>query len=331
MERAQEIRNEFLLLRNNPNWLRAFYEELHAVQLGNMWREYIEPTARSEMNRRIGHALALWIRESTLTRLKASEHDAILVDAFMSTELPGVREDDYVGEPVYHEVISCKNIDSFARVAERIVSHVLFRLEKLASRDAAHQLHAEALRGYWQAWQSRITPLTPKLIGSIHEVTHEMMVWLKAHSAAVNNVTWDALEHIIAEVFASHGFIVELTGRSRGKSADLIAIRTDEFGVDTKYLVEVKRYSKGNPVGLSIVNQVLGAAQRMNVQHAFLVTTSRFTEDVDLQRSKLAELHLHLRDGEQVREWLTNYRAHDGSGLWLDPRWSTIDRDLNTG
>ena len=125
---------------------------------------------------------------------------------------------------------------------------------------------------------------------------------------------------IIAEIFASHGFRVELTGRVGGRSADILAIRTDELGVDTRYLIEAKRYRAGRKIGLDIVNQVLGSARRQNVEHAFLVTTSRFTADVEKERVRLGELRLHLRDGEAIKEWLSHYTVRSDGGVWLDPR-----------
>ncbi len=69
---------------------------------------------------------------------------------------------------------------------------------------------------------------------------------------------------------------------------------------------------------MDIVNGVIGAARRENVDHAFLVTTSGFSPDVQRRVAELRELRLHLKDGEDIVNWLRSYQMRSEGGLWID-------------
>jgi hypothetical protein len=181
-----------------------------------------------------------------------------------------------------------------------------------------------AFKGAWHDYLPKIKALTPKLIHSVKDVYYEYIEWLKKHPEVLDDIAWEAFEKIVAEIFENRGFQIDLTGRVRNKSADIIALRTDELGIETKYLVECKRYSKSRKVGLDIVNAVIGAKQRANVDHAILVTTSAFTNDVMLQNQRLEDLRLHLRDGRQFYEWLKEYREESKHGIHFLDGWDSI-------
>ena len=86
-------------------------------------------------------------------------------------------------------------------------------------------------------------------------------------------------------------------------------------------MVECKRYRDEKRVDLSIVNGVLGAKERAGADHALLVTTTHFTKHVRKLEESLRDLRLHLRDGDDVRSWLSSYEPTKHGSLWLDPAW----------
>jgi|GEM_PF-1738725 len=192
--------------------------------------------------------------------------------------------------------------------------------------DNAEQVLLDAFAPYMAAaaadWLRRVKPLTPELISTVRQVRVELIEWLARHPTAISSVAWDAFEKIIAELLASKGFEVELTARTPNASADIIAIRRDKLGVKTRYLVECKRFHDKRRVGLSIVNGVLGAKKRAGVDHALLVTTSDFTRPVRTLEESLRDHRLHLRDGDNVRDWLASYEPTKHGGLWLDTGWN---------
>lgn len=172
-----------------------------------------------------------------------------------------------------------------------------------------------------QQYRRRVSPLSPDMIGSLRTISHEYMLWLQKNPQLVGKVAWEAFEKIVAEIFASRGFVVDLTGRVRNATCDAFAVRTDEFGAETRYLVECKRYEKSRRVTLSIVNQVIGAAKRMNVDHAFLVTTSTFTREVLSQKASFQNMRIHLREQSDILQWLREYKPREDGGLWLAEDW----------
>jgi len=163
--------------------------------------------------------------------------------------------------------------------------------------------------------------LSHGLVATVKIIDVEFMRWLSVNPQALDRIAWEAFERITAEILASKGFTVDLKGRTRNASTDVLAIRRDELGIETRYLVECKRYSAENPVGVSIVNGVIGSKVRSQAEHALLVTSSRFTRDVVEMESNLRSLNLHLRDAVAVAEWLREYSPNKEGGLWLPDGW----------
>jgi len=167
----------------------------------------------------------------------------------------------------------------------------------------------------------RVAMLSPEMVGAVRAISVQFMLWLRKHPQVLESVSWQAFERIMAEMFAGKGFVVHCTGRSRNETCDIFAVTTDALGAETRYLIECKRYQRSRHIGLAIVNQVIGAAKRRNVDHAFLVTTSRFTRDVLAQRATFRDIRLHLRDGDELARWLHDYQPRADAGLWLNEGW----------
>lgn len=223
-----------------------------------------------------------------------------------------------------------KDDTAFVKLLASMVNYPNESDKMFQSQNEAHRAFAKVFGTHMavaaEDWLSRVKPLTSELVSSVREVRIELIEWLARHPTAISSVAWDAFERIIAEVLASKGFEVELTARTQNASADIIAIRRDNLGVETRYLVECKRYQDKKRVGLSIVNGVLGAKKRAGADHALLVTTNHFTRHVRRLEESLRDLRLHLRDGDDVRSWLTSYEPTKHGGLWLDPAWD-LDKE----
>ena len=197
---------------------------------------------------------------------------------------------------------------TFERVADKIV----------ADRHASQ--FNELFARQFDVWTSRIANLSHSVVSSLQEINEEYIIWLKTHPDQLDTIDWRAFERLTGEILASHGFAVQLTGQVRNRSSDILAIQSNALGVETKYLIECKRHSRTNKVDMSIVNAVLGAKSRANVDHAILVTTSSFTRNVTQEAARLCDLRLHLRDGAQFKEWLSDYELKE-DGLWLPHGW----------
>jgi hypothetical protein len=119
----------------------------------------------------------------------------------------------------------CGDLSSFGTTLHKVAYHFTFAW--------THRAFAE----FVDAYVTSVSLLAPEVIGSLREVSLEVMTWLSRHVHALPTVHWEAFEQIVREVLASHGFHVVHVARQRGRSADLIAF--DHAG--TSYLVECKR------------------------------------------------------------------------------------------
>ena len=71
-----------------------------------------------------------------------------------------------------------------------------------------------------------------------------------------------------------------------------------------------------------MVRSIISALQLEKAHHAFLVTSSRFSDPVEKQRLLyLNEYHVSLHNGEAIQEWLRNYKTKSEGGLWLSDDW----------
>ena len=197
--------------------------------------------------------------------------------------------------------------------------HFLSSLKLIASALGEDQgAKLTRVLAYWGGLTSR---LDDRLIATAMDVNEQYMQWLSHHPKALGEIAWQAFERVVEEVFSDAGYLVEYTARCRGRSADMMAIRSTGEGKSEAYLVECKRYSSDRRVGLALVNQVLGAKLRANADFAYLVTTSTFTRDVESQAQQLEDLRLRIRDGEAIREWLRHYNVNVNDGTKLIQGW----------
>jgi HJR/Mrr/RecB family endonuclease len=289
------ISDAFDQLMDSPH-SEVFIEDIFSTAIRLNWHFYLQPT----LNLEEAKAFCATKLVSTVRQWLREEFEHADIEAYLQKE-----------ELLDDEILVKVSIDtSFESVMAE-----MFRFPDETDATTRAALTA------WHRWRPRLINLSPNLVHSITDVYQEYILWLQKHPDVLDKVAWEAFERLVAEVFASRGFSVELTGRVRNKSADIIAVRTDEFGIETKYLVECKRYGNNRRIGLDIVNGVIGAARRAAADHAFLVTSTFFTQEVERKRQEFADLHLHLRDGDAVREWLRDYKVHSEGGLWLAPGW----------
>lgn len=90
---------------------------------------------------------------------------------------------------------------------------------------------------------------------------------------------WRLIEQLVAEIFKRKGYEVTLTPPARDGGWDIIAYKTNERSEVEALLIECKHWK--DPVGVGVVDRLVGAASRFNVvqqpPQLMLVTTSSFT------------------------------------------------------
>ena len=298
-------------------------EDFFTDSFRSMWHLWLQPPDSFT-------ELKQYLMEIVLSKLKLllkNEFSELELKSFIQQtilpkdiDLSKIEQDPFVQKVLLLFGVEFKDIES--HILHEIFHKMDFQgvVEK-ALEESHGNPHYKFIVATWQRWKPRVINLSTTLISSIKDVHSEYISWIKKHPDAIDKIAWEAFERLIAEVFASRGFYVDLTGRLRNRSADILAVRTDEFGVETKYLIECKRYDSSRRVGFEIVNAVIGAARRAKVDHAFLVTSSYFTKDVVRKQKELVDIRLHLMDGDKVRQWLREYKVRSDGGLWLSNNW----------
>lgn len=109
------------------------------------------------------------------------------------------------------------------------------------------------------------------------------------NTEAIYNLTPREFEELVAELFKQQDFEIELTPKTRDGGYDIIATK-NIGGLPFMLLIECKKYSKENPVGVSLVRSLLGVQSDRKANKAVLVTTSRFTKSA----RQFAERQQHL-------------------------------------
>lgn len=147
----------------------------------------------------------------------------------------------------------------------------------------------------------------PEIRHAFSSVNEELIRYLAAHPDLLHNLDPRKFEEVVAEIFRSRGFVVELTPRTRDGGKDLYALRTDPFGT-TLYVIECKRYASSQKVGVEIVRGLYGVTLAERATMGIIVTTSTFSPAA-IDFADPLKYQLSLRDYDALREWLDEY-AH---------------------
>ncbi|HWM90871.1 MAG TPA: restriction endonuclease [Thermoanaerobaculia bacterium] len=200
-------------------------------------------------------------------------------------------------------------------------------LESRASYDSNRDLFdftiigTESTEGVLSQFEALVSTLyaEPSLIYQSESVGHqgglieaqlllanqEIKSFLAHHPDLLYKLSPRDFEVFIAEIMKDLGYTVELTPRTRDGGFD---IRLIHFGALGPWLclVECKRYSPDNPVGVELVRSLHGVRDIERANAAALVTTSYFTLGaIELQRRLGYQLSLH--DFDCLKLWLERY------------------------
>jgi len=113
-------------------------------------------------------------------------------------------------------------------------------------------------------------------------------------------------EELVAELFHRMGYDVILTPRSKDGGFDVLAFQKTGVG-KLLTLVECKRYSPKDKVGVGLVRSLYGVVEEKNATHGVIATTSSFTRGARQFQQNL-EYRLSLRDFNDLAAWCKEYK-----------------------
>ncbi|WP_397447875.1 restriction endonuclease [Polaribacter sp. R77954] len=139
----------------------------------------------------------------------------------------------------------------------------------------------------------------------ITDINDEVKRYLKKHPEKLHDLTPRRFEELVASILEDMGLDVQLTQATRDGGTDIIA----EFkNAITSFLilVECKKYSPENKVGVGIIREVAGVHSFKQPSKSIIVTTSTFTKPAKDAASILKE-QIDLKDYFNLKEWLNKY------------------------
>lgn len=137
-------------------------------------------------------------------------------------------------------------------------------------------------------------------------INKELMNFLKNNPKEIHNIHWREFEVIIAELLSFFGWTVELTTPSKDGGYDIFGIYTDKSGINHHWIVECKKWSSENMVGVDVVRSLYGVKSDLKIGNALLATTSNFTQGA--KDFKLSRYDLELKDYNNIIEWINHYK-----------------------
>lgn len=111
---------------------------------------------------------------------------------------------------------------------------------------------------------------------TIEEINDELVSCLAANPHLMRDMKPRKFEELVAAMFRNQGFDVTLTPRSCDGGVDVIAIQKGFIGT-AMVLIECKRYSESNKVGVEIVRGLYGVVEKRQASLGIVATTSYFT------------------------------------------------------
>lgn len=119
------------------------------------------------------------------------------------------------------------------------------------------------------------------------------------------NLTPTEFEHFIADCWGEQGFSTEVTSHGDDLGIDVLAERQKPWR--EKHAIQVKRHRPDSTINLDTIRNY-GAIDKMGgADKAFIVTTSRFTENA---RKAAERLDIELIDGIELTEFIDDENLH---------------------
>jgi hypothetical protein len=141
-------------------------------------------------------------------------------------------------------------------------------------------------------------------------VSEQLAKEVARNPTVLHEITSRGFEELLADVFRSFDYDVELTAKTRDGGRDIIAIG-NTHDVKSKLLIECKRYAPENKVDVVHVRALFGVKHIERATKALLATTSSFTEPArEIERQNIYELE--LKDYNAVLEWIRKFREIRG-------------------
>lgn len=125
---------------------------------------------------------------------------------------------------------------------------------------------------------------------------------LRAHPEDLYVLEPRKFEELVARILRDRGYDITLTPPSKDGGFDMFAARKDDLG-SFLYLVECKRYTPPQKVGVSVVRALHGVVQQRQANAGIVITSSSFTKGAKEFQQNVPH-QMQLRDYLALQKWL---------------------------
>lgn len=159
---------------------------------------------------------------------------------------------------------------------------------------------------YPQVYSTPSNIILPEIRNAFSFVNEELLRRVARNPQLLHELNPRKFEELVAEIFNRQGFKVELTPQTRDGGKDIYAVKQDGLGTSL-YVIECKRYSSSNKVGVEIVRGLYGVIQAERATMGLIATTSTFTPDA-IDFATPLKYQLSLNDYRALTNWLEKYK-----------------------
>jgi hypothetical protein len=137
------------------------------------------------------------------------------------------------------------------------------------------------------------------------EINEELVKYLALHPEKMHDLSPRKFEELVAELFRSKGYDVEIGRGTKDQGIDIRAFQRSDIGC-LLTLVQCKRYARNHKVAVDAVRQLYGVVGRDDATTGIIVTTSTFTRDAQSEQRQL-KYRIQLAEYSNVASWLKEY------------------------
>ncbi len=141
-----------------------------------------------------------------------------------------------------------------------------------------------------------------QVVVSVSDVNEALLARLRRDPELSRSLSPRKFEEVVASLLEKQGYTVELTPASGDGGFDMYAAKHEALG-KFLYLVECKRYTPPNKVGVQVVRALHGVVQQKEANAGVIVTTAFFTRGAKEFQSTLKH-KLQLRNYIELQKWL---------------------------
>ncbi|MFH0728781.1 MAG: restriction endonuclease [Pseudomonadota bacterium] len=139
------------------------------------------------------------------------------------------------------------------------------------------------------------------------KITEELTAYILRNPSAIHDISPRKFEELVAYIMEKHGYEVTLTQQSKDGGIDIFALKNEGFG-NILTIIDCKKYSPTNPVGIAAVRGMYGTLQIESASHGIIATTSRFTHNA-IGLAQKYKYQISLKDHADILSWIQKTKS----------------------